>query len=243
MNQKHLTQVWQWMSVACVLFLLTSIVSIQGGSDFVGKLLGDKGGTLPDNKPAIGYFGTIIGRGLFLTASFALFLHAFRGGDHWHNRVPVVWLEGLNTSVWDGKLFQIVVLVLFLGLPAAGIIRCIGEAESGDVCELDANHFYKGSETTLLSPPHALEGHQMRLRREVSIRCGPRGARLRSERESSARRAGEFDNGTAEGPHRRFLSAVKMSAGETRQPCQATRSIRVGCGQFHGSSAARSLIL
>jgi hypothetical protein len=168
MNQKHLTQVWQWMSVACVIFLLTSIVSIQGGSDFVGKLLGDKGGTLPDNKPAIGYFGAIVGSGLFLIASFALFLHAFRHGDRWHSRVPVVWLEGLDTSVWDGKLFQIIVLVLFLGLPAAGIIRCIGEAESGDICELDTNHFYKGSETTLLSPPRALEGHQMRLRRAVA---------------------------------------------------------------------------
>ena len=30
--------------------------------------------------------------------------------------------------------------------------------------------------------------------------------------------------------------------GETRRPCQAARSIRVGC-QFHGSRAARSLIL
>lgn len=166
MNQKHLTQIWQWMSVACVLFLLTSIVSIQGGSDFVGKLLGDKGGTLPDNKPAIGYFGAIVGSGLFLIASFGLFLHAWRSAGYWQNRVPVVWLEGLDTSVWDGKLFQIIVLVLFLGLPAAGIVLCIGEAESGDICELDTSHFYKGSETTLLSPPHALEGHQMRLRRE-----------------------------------------------------------------------------
>jgi hypothetical protein len=166
MNQKHLTQVWQWISVACVLFLLTSIVSIQGGSEFVGKLLGDKGGTLPDNKPAIGYFGAMVGSGLFLIASSALFLHAWRFGSHWHNRVPVVWLEELDTSVWDGKLFQIVVLVLFLGLPAAGIVLCISEAESGDICELDKSHFYKGSETTLLSPPHALEGHQMRLRRE-----------------------------------------------------------------------------
>jgi hypothetical protein len=166
MNQKHLTQVWQWMSVACVLFLLTSIISIQGGSEFVGKLLGDKGGTLPDNKPAIGYFGAIVGSGLFLIASFALFLHAFRFGDHWHNRVPVVWLEGLETSVWDGKLFQIIVLVLFLGLPVAGIVVCISDAEIGDICELDTNHFYKGSETTLLRPPQAVEGHQMRLRRE-----------------------------------------------------------------------------
>lgn len=166
MNQKHLTQIWQWMSVTCILFLLTSLISIQGGSEFIGKLVGDKGGTLSDNKPAIGYFGVIVGSGLFLTASFALSLYARRHGNHWHDRVPVIWLEGLNTSAWHGKLFQLIVLILLLGLPAAGIFLCIAEAEKGDICELDTTHFYKGSETTLLSPPRSVEGHQMRLRRD-----------------------------------------------------------------------------
>src|SRR5258708_30453286 len=125
MNQKHLTQVWQWMSVACVLFLVTSVVSIQGGSEFVGKLFGDKAGSLSDNKPAIGYFGAIVGGVLFLIASFVLLLHAYRHGNRWHDRVPVVWLEGLDTNVWDGKAFQIIVLLLFLGIPAAGLVRAI----------------------------------------------------------------------------------------------------------------------
>lgn len=166
MNQKHLTQVWQWMSIACVLFLITSVVSIQGGSEFVGKLFGDKASSLSDNKPAIGYFGAIVGGVLFVIASFVLLLHAYRHGNRWRDRVPVVWLEGLDTNVWDGKAFQIIVLLLFLGIPAAGIILCIEEAEIGDICELDTTHFYKGSETTLLWPPKAIDGHQMRLRRE-----------------------------------------------------------------------------
>lgn len=166
MNQKHLTQVWQWLSVACVLFLVTSVVSIQGGSEFVGKLFGDKAGSLSDNKPAIGYFGAIVGGVLFLIASFVLLLHAYRHGNRWRDRVPVVWLEGLDTKVWDGKAFQLVVLLLFLGIPAAGIILCVEEAEVGDICELDTTHFYTGSGTTLLWPPKAIEGHQMRLRRE-----------------------------------------------------------------------------
>ncbi|WP_294536614.1 hypothetical protein [uncultured Rhodoblastus sp.] len=168
MNQKHLTLIWQWMSVACLLFLLTSIVSIQGGSDFVGKLLGDKGATLPDNRPAIGYFGAIVGSGLFLIASFTLFLHARRHGDRWHNRVPVLWLEGLDTFAWEAKFFQVVVIILFLALPAAAIVLCIAEAERGDICELDTNHFYNGSDKTLFWPPRSIEGHQMRLRREGS---------------------------------------------------------------------------
>lgn len=166
MSQKHLTKIWQWASILCLLFLVSSIVSIQGGSEFVGKVLGDKAGTAPDNKPAIGYFGAIIGSGLFLIASSALLLHARRHGDHWHNRVPVFLLDGLDTRAWEGKLFQVVVLVMFIGLPVIGITLCIAEAEIGDICELDTAHFYKGSSTTLLRPPRSVEGHQMRLRRE-----------------------------------------------------------------------------
>jgi hypothetical protein len=76
-----------------------------------------------------------------------------------------VWLEGLETRAWEAKLFQVVILIIFVALPVGGIIRCIVEAESGDICELDTKYFYKGSETTLLWPPVAKEGHQMRLRR------------------------------------------------------------------------------
>jgi hypothetical protein len=173
MNKTHLTQVWQWLSVACVLFLVTGILSLQGGSEYLGRLFGDKGGSaadkaaisVADSKVAIGYFGAIIDGGLFLLASSALALHARRHGDRWHARVPVVWLEGLKTSAWEAKLFQVVILVIFMALPVGGIIRCIEEAESGDICELDTKHFYKGSETMLLWPPVAKEGHQMRLRR------------------------------------------------------------------------------
>ena len=173
MNKTHLTQVWQWLSVACVLFLVTGILSLQGGSEYLGRLFGDKGGSaadkaaisVADSKIAIGYFGAIVGSCLFLLASSALALHARRHGKRWHARIPVVWLEGLNTSAWEAKLFQVVILAIFVALPVAGNIRCIEEAESGDICELDKKHFYKGSATTLLWPPVAQEDHQMRLRR------------------------------------------------------------------------------
>jgi hypothetical protein len=168
MNQKHLTQIWQWMSVACVLFVLTGLVSIQGGSEFIGRVFGDKAALPADNKPAIGYFGAIIGGALFFVASCALALHAIRHGRSWHDRVPVVWLEGLDTSAREGRVFQVVVLVLFLALPATGIALCIAEAEKGDICEQDTTHFYTGSQKSLLWPPRPIDGNQMRLRREGS---------------------------------------------------------------------------
>jgi hypothetical protein len=104
-----------------------------------GGLFGEKGGSVADNKPAIGCFGPIIGGRLFLLASSALALHARRRphGERRHSRVPVVWLEGLNTRAWEANLFQVGILVIFVALPVAGIIRCTEEAESGDICELD----------------------------------------------------------------------------------------------------------
>jgi hypothetical protein len=165
MNKEHLTQLWQWLSVACVLFLVTSIISIQGGSEFLGRLFGEKA-TVADNKPAIGYFGAIIGGGLFLLSSGALLLYARRYGDRWHTRIPVVWLEGLDTSKCEAKIFQVCILLLFVTVPVVGIVACMVVAESGDICEQDTKNFYRGSETTLLWPPVAKEGKQIRLRRE-----------------------------------------------------------------------------
>ena len=165
MNQKHLTQIWQWLSIVCLLLLLSCVASIQGAPEFVVKLFGEKAADVQDNLPAVGYFGAIIGNVLFFTSSLALLLHARRYGDHWHERLPVVWLEGLNTSAWEGKLFQLVVAFILFVLPAAGIVKCTVVAEAGDICELDTKHVYKGSETTLLWPPVAQPGNQMRLRK------------------------------------------------------------------------------
>ena len=95
----------------------------------------------------------------------ASLLHAKRHGDSWHSRIPVVWLENLKTQAWEAQVFQICVIVVFVAVPVAGIIRCMGEAESGDICEYKTSHRYIGSATTLAWPPVAKEGRQMRLRR------------------------------------------------------------------------------
>lgn len=164
MNKKHLTQVWQWASVVCLLYLVTSIISLQGGSEFLGRLFGDKGGEIT-NRPAVGYFGVIVGAGLLLLASCSLLLHALRHGDCWHSRIPVVWLEGLDTSAWESKFYQGVVLLLFVALPAIGVLRCLSEAENGDICEHEASAVYLGKDTTLVWPPTPKKpGEQMRLR-------------------------------------------------------------------------------
>ncbi len=167
MNKKHLTQVWQWLSVLGLLFLLSSVISLQGGADFVGKLVGDMANTSKDNKPAVGYFGAIIGGGLFFLGTGALALHAKRHGRHWHERIPLLWFDNMKTDSWEGQFYQMLMLITLLFLPAVAITRCIAEAEQGDICETGSALFYDGDKTLLIWPPVAqatTKDVQMRLR-------------------------------------------------------------------------------
>ena len=168
MSKEHLTKLWGWLAVACVIFVAASIVSLQGGTEFVGRLLGEKGGTPIANPAGIGYFGAIVGGGLFLIASIPFLLHVRRHGERWHSRIPVVWLEGLDTAAWEGKAFQLCVLLLLVCAPAVGIVRCMEVAEVGDICEQDTTNFYKGEETNLFAAPAAKQGKRMRLRKAGS---------------------------------------------------------------------------
>ncbi|MHC2677001.1 hypothetical protein ACVI1J_009164 [Bradyrhizobium diazoefficiens] len=143
-------------------------MSLQGGTEFVGRVLGEKGGTPVTNPAGIAYFGAIVGGGLFLIASIPFLLHVHRHGDRWHSRIPVIWLEGLNTAAWEGKAFQLCVLLLLVCAPAIGIVRCMQVAELGDICEQDTGNVYKGEDTNLFAAPVAKQGKQIRLRRAGS---------------------------------------------------------------------------
>lgn len=168
MNQGHLSKVWGWLAVASVLFLATTVISLQGGTEFVGRLFGEKADVPMNNAPGIAYFGVIVGGGLFFLASLPFTLHAFRPGSHWAARTPVVWLEGLDTNNWEAKVFQACVLLVLVVAPAVGIVKCCLEAETGDICEQDTSNFYRGDQTTLLWAPVPKLDKQMRLRKADS---------------------------------------------------------------------------
>lgn len=168
LNKGHLTKLWTWLAVAAVLFLATSVISLQGGTEFVGSLFGQKGGAPVANFPGIGYFGVIVGGGLLFLASVPLLLHVRRHGSNWHSRIPVVWLEGLDTSVWEGKLFQICVVLLLVISPIVSLVSCYRVAEAGDICEQNRKNFYDGNETNLFWAPVSKDGQQMRLRKSGS---------------------------------------------------------------------------
>jgi hypothetical protein len=168
MNQGHLSKLWGWLAAASVLFLATTVISLQGGTEFVGRPFGEKADVPMNNAPGIAYFGVIGGGGLIFLAPLPFALHAFRPGSHSATRTPTVWLEGLDTDKWEAKVFQACVLLVLVFAPAAGIVKCYLEAETGDIREQDTSNFYRGDQTTFLWAPVANGDNQIRLRKADS---------------------------------------------------------------------------
>jgi hypothetical protein len=168
MNQGHLSKVWGWLAVASVLFLATTVISLQGGTEFLGRLFGEKPDTPLKNAPGIAYFAVIVGGGLFFLASLPFALHVLRSAGNWAARTPAIWLEGLDTDKWEAKVFQACVLLILVIAPAVGIVKCYLEAETGDICEQDSSNLYRGDQTTLFWAPVPQGNNQMRLRKEDS---------------------------------------------------------------------------
>jgi len=168
MNQGHLSKVWGWLAVASVLFLATTVISLQGGTEFLGRLFGEKPDTPLKNAPGIAYFAVIVGGGLFFLASLPFALHVFRSGGNWATRTPAILLEGLDTDKWEAKVFQACVLLILVIAPAVGIVKCYLVAETGDICEQDTSNLYRGDQTTLFWAPVAGGNHEMRLRKADS---------------------------------------------------------------------------
>jgi hypothetical protein len=168
MTQAHLAKLWGWLAVASILFLVTTVISLQGGTDFVGRLFGEKADLSVDKAQGIAYFAAIVGGGLYFLASFPFLLHALRHGNDWAERTPVVWLDGLKTNDWAAKVYQGCVLLVLVLAPAVGIVKCQIEAETGDICEQDTTNIYRGHDTNLFSAPIAKNGNQMRLRKADS---------------------------------------------------------------------------
>jgi hypothetical protein len=166
MTKAHLTRLWATLSLAAFAYIVGSVIVIQGGVDIFGAKLfvaAEK-----DGKPAIGYFAAIVG-GVLLSAALAIaILHARRHGTAWHERLPVIGLEGLDTASREGKLYQSFFLIVLVIIPLYGIGRSLEVANRGGLCEqakaAEQPRWYKGNEWRLVFLPERT--NQLRLMRE-----------------------------------------------------------------------------
>jgi hypothetical protein len=97
------------------------------------------------------------------------------GGKGWHDRLPVVGLDGLETGSRDGQLYQGFFLCLFVVLPILSLAHFISESQEAVVVNLVTR------ETgTILRPPGgpnfwSLAGEHFRVGREFLLAPPPGG--------------------------------------------------------------------
>ena len=62
-------------------------------------------------------------------------VYAWRHGRAWHDRIPVVMLDGLKTGSIGGRMFQLAVVLVLIIVPLFGIGRSMLVANEGAICE------------------------------------------------------------------------------------------------------------
>lgn len=180
MTKAHLTRLWATLSLAAFAYIVGSVIVIQGGVDIFGaKLLVS---AKEDGKAAIGYIAAIVGSVLLSAALAVAILHGRRHGNFWHDRLPVIGLDGLDTTSREGKLYQAFFLGVLVAMPLYGIGRSLEVANRGGLCEQakagEEPRWYKGEEWRLvLLPEHR---NQLRLMKEGESTgpCGGHGVEI-----------------------------------------------------------------
>lgn len=128
MTPKHLTQIWTALGALLVYYTLSAWSAGQGGPPLFSAIF------YPEAARIEALFALIICSALLvlLTATGAAYAVAV-GKVDWASRLPVVWLEGLNTGVLSGKVYQGLFLLAFVFLPIAGLYHFLDRFSGASV--------------------------------------------------------------------------------------------------------------
>jgi hypothetical protein len=180
MSKEHLTTLWKWLTLACFVYVVGSVITIQGGVDIFGaKFLADR---QKDGLAVLAYFSVVIGSVLMSLALTVAILYARRHGRSWHGRIPVVMLKGMRTESIEGKIFQVLVVIVLVVVPIVGIVRSMVVANQGAICEQvgqgAAPIFYPGGQWKLIALPSAQNQLRLMTRDTQAGNCGGAGVEI-----------------------------------------------------------------
>jgi hypothetical protein len=130
MTRAHLSKLFA--AAGIILFGLTANawLASQGGNALLNIPL------LHEDRAANAFLTLFVAGLLLIGTSSIGFLYAQRADGAWHARVSPVWLKGLNTASWEGRAYQIVILVLFVGIPIAAMIHLVDILREAQLCVL-----------------------------------------------------------------------------------------------------------
>jgi hypothetical protein len=117
MTPQQIGKVWVVISVFLLYYALNTWIVTQGGNEILGAKL-----IVTPRIPAA-MMGIPICSILLVITSLIGKDYAERTGTRWHNRVPILGFESIDTCTREGKLYQGAVIALLSLVPAVSLIH------------------------------------------------------------------------------------------------------------------------
>jgi len=112
MSPAQLGKVWLVISALLLYYALNSWIVAQGGNEIFGAKL-----VVSNKAPAV-MIAIPICAILLVLSSLIGRLFALRGGTRWHERIPVVGFDKIDTASREGRIYQAAMMLVFSLLPA-----------------------------------------------------------------------------------------------------------------------------
>jgi len=133
MTRGHLGKIFGAVGLVLLIICLNTWLASQGGKAVLSISL------IHDERPAMAFFGLIICSLLLIFVCAIGLIYSSRFGSRWHDRVPTIWLSGLDTATWEGKIFQATILLLVIVLPTLALWHFADIVATSTLCELGTN--------------------------------------------------------------------------------------------------------
>src|SRR5208282_5924868 len=133
MKRSHLAKLFSTFGIVLIVISLNTFIASQGEHAIFDIPL------ISDERPAMSFFGLLMGSVLLFLMSIAGFLYARRTTGKWPARIPAVWLQGLNPNAIESKVFQAAILFLIVAVPLACFIHFINIVWISKLCVLGSS--------------------------------------------------------------------------------------------------------
>ncbi len=156
MTARHLRQLF--LAVGLILLGLTgnAWLASQGEKALLNFPL------LHEDRAANALLTLFVASFLLALVSGVGWLHARRYGASWHDQIPTVWLEGVNTASWEGKVYQAIIFTIFVLVPLTAMLHLVDVLRDAQLCIQDTKTQLVVTKALLQGMPDA-GGKQIRV--------------------------------------------------------------------------------
>jgi hypothetical protein len=133
MNREHLVTLYNGFGIVLLVISLNTWLASQGGKAILNIPL------INEERPAMSFFGLMLGSVLLFLMSAAGLAYARRTSGPWHARIPPVWLKDLDTSGRDSQIFLVAALIIFVGVPLGAFYHFLDIVLNSKLCVLGSN--------------------------------------------------------------------------------------------------------